>query len=110
MGVQDEHIAVRTPTVRFQNLNQSVFQPYLTPINKPTMTEHIPHVKTPDVFGTHMEILAIATYYGVPVFYCCLQARAGYRWHCVKPLTSKGSFPDLSGSPLKQVDLRATTF
>ena len=68
MGVQDEHIAVRTLTVRFQNLNQSVFHPYLTPINKPTMTEHIRHVQTPDVFGTHMEILAIATYYGVPCF------------------------------------------
>ena len=105
--MQDEHIAVRTLSVRFQNLNQLVFQPYLTPINKSTMTEHIRHVQTPDVFGTHMEILAIATFYRVPVFYCCLQGRAGYRWHCVMPLTSKGNgfrFPGLSGSPLEHID------
>ena len=55
-GKQDEHISVRTLTVRFENLNQSSFQPYLTPINCPTMAEHIEHVQRPGVFGTHLEI------------------------------------------------------
>ena len=39
-------------------------QPYLTPINYPTMAEHTK--------STHLEILAIATFYNVPVYYCQL--------------------------------------
>ena len=71
-GNQDNHISVRTLLLRFENLNPSAFQPYLTPINYPTMAEHISHVQKPDVFGTHLEILAIATFYNVPVYYCQL--------------------------------------
>ena len=44
VGKEDEHISVRTLAVRFENLNQDVFQSYLTSINHPTMPEHIQHV------------------------------------------------------------------
>ena len=104
-GNQDNHISVRTLLLRFENLNPSAFQPYLTPINYPTMAEHISHVQKPDVFGTHLEILAIATFYNVPVYYCQL-LRGQYSWHCVEPMRSAGeSFrvPDLSGSPLEEI-------
>ena len=109
-GIQNEHISVRTLAVRFQNLNKSVFEPYLTSINQPSMKEHIRHIQTPDVFGTHMEILALATYYGAPVFYCSLQGQAPqqYRWHCFRPLSNRENtfrFPDLSGNPLEDVEL-----
>ena len=73
------------------------------------MIEHINHVETPGIFGTHMEILAMATYYGVPVFYCCLQGHSQqqYRWHCVRPISSKDNhlrYPELAGSPLEHVE------
>ena len=109
-GKQDEHISVRTLTVRFENLNQSIFQPHLTPINHPTMAEHVKAVQKPGVFGTHLEILAIATYYGVPIYYC-QKSRNHYSWHCVDPIRSTGSsfrLPDLSGSPLEQVPASLT--
>ena len=104
-GKQDEHISVRTLTVRFENLNRSSFQPYLTPINCPTMAEHIEHVQRPGVFGTHLEILAIATYYAIPVYYC-QKTRDQYSRHCVNPIINTGSghrLPDLAGCPLEQV-------
>ena len=88
-GNQDNHISVRTLFLRFENLNPSAFQPYLTAINYPTMAEHISHVQKPDVFGTHLEILAIATFYNVPVYYCQL-LRGQYSWHCVEPMRSAG--------------------
>ena len=105
-GNQDNHISVRTLLLRFENLNRSEFQPYLTPINCSTMAEHVSHVQKPDVFGTHLEILAIATYYNVPVYYC-QPLRGQYSWHCVEPIKSTGeqSFrvPDISGSPLEDI-------
>ena len=100
---QEEHIAVRTLVLRFQNLNKSVFQPFLTGINKPTMEQHIKHLLVPGVFGTHVEILAIATFYRVPVFYCSARANLQYAWHRVMPLgytQREFRYPDLAGSPL----------
>ena len=104
-GSEEEHISVCTAAARFENLNQSAFSPYLTSINKATITEHIQHVQRPSVFGTHIEILAIATLFNVPTFYCCSNGRdLQYRWHCVTPLTQQGlRHPDLSGSPLENV-------
>ena len=105
LGSEEEHIAVRTMAIRFENLNQGAFAPYLTAINKATMAEHIKHVQRPDVFGTHVEILAIATFLDVPTFYCCLSDRdQQYSWHCVEPLKQQGvRYPNLSGSPLEDV-------
>ena len=104
-GSEEEHIAIRTAAIRLVNLNQSVFTPYLTSLNKTTMEEHIQHVQRPSVFGTHIEILAIATLLNVPTFYCCQSGRAQqFRWHCVSPLTQEGlRQPDLSGSPLEDI-------
>ena len=69
------------------------------------MAEHIKHVQRPDVFGTHVEILAIATFLDVPIFYCGLSGREQqYSWHYVEPLKQQGlRYPDLSGSPLEDV-------
>ena len=70
------------------------------------MIEHINHVETPGIFGRHMEILAMATYYGVPVFYCCLQGHSLQR-HFVRPISSKDNhlrYPELAGSPLEHVE------
>jgi hypothetical protein len=105
LGSEEEHLAVRTAAVRFENLNQSTFMPYLTEINKATMAEHIQHIQRPDVFGTHVEILAISTLFNIPLFYCCLSGRQQqYNWHCVEPLRKHGlRHPDLAGSQLEDV-------
>ena len=63
LRTEDEHIAVRSLLVRFENLNQSSFQPYLTSINPPTMKQHINNMLHPKKWGTHIEILAAATYF-----------------------------------------------
>ena len=58
------------------------------PLNKATMAEHIQRL---GVFGTHNEILAIATWLNIPIFYCCLSARVQqYSLHCVAPLRQQG--------------------
>ena len=107
LGTEEEHIAVRTLAIRFQNLNKSAFTPYVTAINKPTMTQHIAHVQQPDVYGTHVEILALATVFNIPVFYCCLSGRQQqYTWHCLPPLKHVEyalHCPDLAGSPLQHI-------
>ena len=106
LGTEEEHMAVCTLSIRFQNLIQNAFQQYLTAINKPTMSQHIIHTQKAGVYGTHMDILAIATYYQTPVFYCYLSGRhQQYKWHCVDPMKEKESLcrPDLSGSPLEHV-------
>ena len=55
------------------------------------MAEHIKHVQRPDVFGTHVEILAIATFLDVPIFYCGLSGREQqYSWHYVEQLKQQG--------------------
>ena len=107
LGTEEEHIAVCTLAIRFQNLNKSTFMPFLTAINKPTMPQHIAHVQQPGVYGTHVEILALATFFNIPVFYCCLSGRQQqYKWHCVTPLKDTEHalrFPDLAGCPLQHV-------
>ena len=57
------------------------------PLNKATMAEHIQHVQRLGVFGTHNEILATATWFNIPTFYCCLSDRGQqYSFHCIAPL------------------------
>jgi len=106
LGTEDEHIAVHSLLVRFENLNQSSFQPYLTSINPPTMKQHINDMLRPNKWGTHIEILAAATYYQIPVYYCCLGGKEDdYHWECVNPLQQQQPFryPDLTGSPLDNI-------
>lgn len=38
-------------------------------INKPTIEEHIKYIGTPCTWGTHIEILAAATYYKLPIYF-----------------------------------------
>ena len=55
------------------------------------MAEHIQHIQSLGVFGTHNEILAIATWFNIRTFYCCLSGRGQqYSLHCVAPLWQQG--------------------
>ena len=53
-----------------ENLNKEIFSPYLiSGLNKSTIEEHICHVSTPETWATHVEVLATASVFEVPVFY-----------------------------------------
>lgn len=90
LGTEDEHIAVRSLLVRFENLNQETFAPYLMSVNSPTMGEHISKMLRPYKWGTHIELLAMATYYQVPVYYCCSKNKElDLHWEYIKPLDNQ---------------------
>ena len=110
MGSEENHFEVRDMLIRFQNLNQTSFQPFLTSVNSATIQEHISSMLLPNKWGTHIEILAAATIYQVPV-YCCVHSPVpsdyvAPHWVCVKPVRPKEksfSYPDLAGSSLEDV-------
>ena len=93
-GVRRETLyEVRDMLIRFQNLNQTSFQPFLTSVNSATIQEHISSMLLPNKWGTHIEILAAATIYQVPV-YCCVHSPVpsdyvAPQWVCVKPVRPK---------------------
>ena len=97
---------VRSLLLRFENLNRLCFQPFLTSINPLSMEEHISAMLCPGTWGTHIEILAAATYYNVAVYYCCHSAKKGHHWERCQPLQQpKHGFHyiDLSGSALEHI-------
>ena len=103
LGTEEQHLDVRTLLVRFENLNQAVFERYLMPVNRPTFPEHIKYMLRHNNWGTHMELLAAACYYRVPVYYCCSTSRLGPHWEAIQPLQQVFRYPDLAGSPLEDV-------
>ena len=79
-GTQEEHPTVRSVIYRMENLSKEIFSPYLSKeifspylisgVNKSTMEGQIEHVWASRAWATHVEVLAIATVFQVPVFYC----------------------------------------
>ena len=64
LGNQDEHFKVRSMIVRFENLNSTHFEPRMMDlINQPTFKDHISKMSQPGCWGTHIEIMAIASIY-----------------------------------------------
>lgn len=96
-NTDEHHSSVRLLLQRFENLNPSKFTPFLMSINKPTFEEHIRHIGTPQTWGTHIEVLAVATYYKFPVYF--LNKKRGeevFKWNVIKPLcTDNMSYPFL---------------
>ena len=71
----------------FENLNKELFRGVLSSVNKPTIEEHIAHMGIPNTWGTQVELLAIATYYQVPVCTYVVDD-ANLRWEVIKPLSN----------------------
>lgn len=70
---QDQHYAIRSVLSRFENLNRGTFEKTLMPaVNEPTFPGHIRKLITPCTWATHVEVMAAATYFQVPVYECCL--------------------------------------
>lgn len=78
--------------IRFENLNSSIFERRMTSINATTFAGHIRKLCHPNTWATHIEVLAIATYFQVPVYFCTHppQPSTGgtYWWVCCNPITS----------------------
>ena len=67
-------------------MDRGIFETYLLPLtNKPTFEEHLQLLHNPTSWATQTEVLAVATYFRVPVFYYVLQYEE-YVWGCFKPL------------------------
>ena len=84
---QDQHYAIRSVLSRFENLNRGTFEKTLMPaVNEPTFPGHIRKLITPCTWATHVEVMAAATYFQVPVYECCLDpSQTKYRWECIAP-------------------------
>lgn len=66
---QEYHYELRALLIRFENLNQAKFKGHLK--SKLTVLEHVMKLSVSNSWGTDLEILAAASYYQIPAFYCC---------------------------------------
>ena len=81
---------VRSLLVRFENLNAQFFEPLL---NEPTINEHIAVMSRPCSWGTHIEILAAASLFQVPVYeYVQTQDHISDHWEVNYPLAPAETF------------------
>ena len=70
-------------------------------VNEPTIEEHIKKIGLPHTWGTHVEILAIATLYEIPVYVTRQSPSGSYYWEEVKPLKADGvSYPVIPSGTL----------
>ena len=81
----EKYASMRLLLQRFENLNKQVIKGVLTGVNKPTIEEHITHIGKPNIWGTHVELFATASYFQVytRVYVCSW-------WH---DKSEMGSFP-----------------
>lgn len=69
--------------------------------NEPTIEEHIKKIGLPHTWGTHVEILAIATLYEISVYVTRQSPSGSYYWEEVKPLKADGvSYPVIPSGTL----------
>ena len=83
---QEEHPTVQSVVYRMENLNKEIFSTYLIPgVNEATIEEQIKHVWESKIWATHVEVLATATIFQTPVFYCTEDSE-GFKWRVVRPI------------------------
>ena len=65
-----DHLEIRNLIIQFEEMNRGILETYLLPLtNKPTFEEHLQLLHNPTSWATQTEVLAVATYFRVPVFY-----------------------------------------
>ena len=82
LGNEEEHDAVRTLIIRFENFNRHYFKPLLMSNNEPTLKAHVSKMCRPFTWGTQIEIQAVACLFQVPV-YECVQSQDGETYHII---------------------------
>ena len=91
-GHQNAHWSFRDLIIRFENLNSSIFECKMTGVNETTFAAHIRKLSHPNSWATHIEVLAIATYFQVPLYFCTdpplPSTGSMYCWECYNPIAS----------------------
>lgn len=84
-------------------LNPSVFQVYLTDNQSASIEEHCKLLKIQNAWGTQVEIIAVATYFQVPVYvYVCVPSPGNWKWTMTKPIQGKSlTYPATEKSLVK---------
>ena len=80
----NKHFEVHSLLVRFESKNSHIFSPLLTEINAPGMIRHIAQMLQSGVWGTHVEVLAAAIYFQIPV-YILKASQNQNRWEVFRP-------------------------
>uniref|UniRef100_A0A1X7UY78 OTU domain-containing protein n=1 Tax=Amphimedon queenslandica TaxID=400682 RepID=A0A1X7UY78_AMPQE len=94
---EEQHSFLRLLVQKLENLNQDLFSKYLTDINEKTMKSHI--TKT-SAWGTHVEMIAFATYFKCPIHIAQKNNKEAYTWRIVNPLQHTNfRFPVLCDTP-----------
>jgi len=85
-GCEDHHLLIRHALVDFTIANASTFLKHCTKI---TFEEHTSRMKYETVWGTDIELHAIAAYLQLPIYVCTQRSRSmECYWECFKPLST----------------------
>ena len=83
-GTQEEHSMVGSIVYHMENLNKDTFSRFLMPgVNSETINDHIKMMSSPRTWATQVEIVAAASVFQVPLYYCT-QDKNVYKWNVVK--------------------------
>lgn len=95
LGDEDHNFLMRSSIVRLVNLNEKVFANYLIDgVNCSTVKQQVQHMMKPSSWGTHMEIVAAATLFRIPVYYCTQSTPGQFTWGVFHPIAAdRISFP-----------------
>ena len=65
-------------------------------LNEKTIEAHVRKLGIPSTWGTHIEMLAFATYFKTPIFIAQMVSRGPvYNWKVIKPLSANLRYPVL---------------
>ena len=74
-------------------MNSGLFEKRMTDVNDCSFAAHIKKLCYPNTWATHIEVMAISTYFQAPVYFCTdppQQSTGGsYCWECYSPLASR---------------------
>lgn len=108
---EDQHSSIRLLLQRFENLNKEAFSPFLMEVNEKTIEAHIRKLGIPSVWGTHIEMLAFATYFKTPIFVAQMVNSSGvYNWKVVKPLSASLRYPFMPSDDPDYPDMSSITY
>ena len=106
------HSPLRCLLARFESRNERVFTSHLpqqSHSQQSSILEHVKRISNPGTWGTDLELLAAATYFQIPVYFCCTDnVTDKWLWNRVQPIASPtdlaypvvvDSFPERSVAP-----------
>ena len=89
---EDYHSPLRCLLARFESRNERVFTSHLpqqSHSQQSSILEHVKRISNPGTWGTDLELLAAATYFQIPVYFCCTDnVTDKWLWNHVQPIAS----------------------